>query len=76
MHQGRPILSFEAMPNIKLNFGGLIGAVGCLAAAVAIVYILAGGNIPLRTAKVAILAAIGGGLLGNFLWGTFFPAGK
>jgi hypothetical protein len=63
------------MTNFKLNFGGVVGAVICLAAAAAVLYVLANnGGFPRRGAKVVIFAAIGGAALGNWIWNWALPS--
>jgi hypothetical protein len=56
--------------NIKLNFGGWVGALGCGVVAAAIVFsnIKALGG----ASKIVLLAIVGGAFAGNYLWGLVY----
>ena len=58
------------VPNFKLNFGGIVGAVACLIGAIAIMALLkfpAGGGTPYT------LAIVAGAVLGNWIWSLALP---
>jgi hypothetical protein len=55
------------MKNFDLNAGGVIGAIACIVVALTIVFLIDVEDKG-RFGKVIIVAAIAGGVGGNFLW--------
>jgi hypothetical protein len=58
--------------NFSLNFGGVVGAVSCVIAVVAVNVCL---NFPGAGATPLVLAAAAGGWLGNRIWRLALPSG-
>jgi hypothetical protein len=63
------------MKNLKLNFGGIFGAIVGVGASIAIICLLSkGGDFPPRALKLVGLAAFGGAALGNWIWKIAQPS--
>lgn len=60
------------MKNMNLNVGGLIGALLTIGGVLAYCF-LATTEVPSRIGKLVVAAAVGGGVLGNWLWSLAFP---
>lgn len=67
-----------SMHNLRLNLGGVAGALIGAGGAAAILYLLSnnGNQFPARAFKLVIWALIGGAVLGNFLWSLFYAGGN
>jgi hypothetical protein len=58
--------------NLKLNFGGIAGAVICLVAALAITFLLWNEKPPKFAARSIVSATIVGAVVGNWIWSVVF----